>query len=488
VLLESFLTALQENLRNFSKQPADQQWNLANLIWEHDPKHHQHKKYVGYTTISYKKLERMFGHNGFNKLNKKLKIFRVTKYRWHEDNKKSGYTKGYQLTNKVAQIKLDYLNSENTEPSCILRSNGKRMLTPPMPIASRGASNRIVNQWNNEAFNALVPVNTTKLIEVREKLYSFLDKYFWTLADIDVVASLVAAYNAPRNIWHTINLINQILKLANNDIEKGSVIHTYKQCSTGRLFAQGITIQSTPRLIKHGALDGLWEYDFVNCHYAIFNQLANKEDIECTAIGTYLRTTKTTRERIAEDVGIEIDEAKECLLAILYGANSFEWKDASIPTLIGPDKSKALIKHPDYSAIHKDIHAGRKPILKRWPVKRSQYMNAMNITIQDSESAKRILAHLIQGIETKMLNTVFHAYPGELILLQHDGFASKSKLNKGDIEQLVKDKTGFDMRVKEWRIGTGTSRYNAEMKFLKEVLKAQDAEMRFLRDALSKAS
>jgi len=431
----------------------------------------------------------MFGHNGFNKLNKKLKIFKVTKYQWHKGKKGRGYTKGYQLTNEVAQIKADYLYSENKEPSCILRSDGKRIITPPKPIASRGANNRIVRQWNNEAFKSLVPVNITKLIKVKEQLNSFLTEYFNTIQD--PATHLASAYLAPGNISHTTNGIIQILKLANNDMKggQGKVLHIYNQCSTGRLFAQGVTIQTTPRLIKHAALHGLWEYDFINCHYAIFKQLANREGIKCPAIDAYLKKTNATRERIAEDVGIEIDEAKECLLAILYGANSFEWKDASIPKLIDLRKSKALIRNPDYSAIHKEVQAGRKPILEHWPVKRSQYMNDMNIPIQEYEKpkkkttkqtakrktpAKRILAHLIQGIETKMLNEVFQVYAGEMILLQHDGFASKPKLNKGDIEQLVKDKTGFDIRVKEWRVGTGTSRYKAEMKFLKDVLSNAD--------------
>jgi len=259
------------------------------------------------------------------------------------------------------------------------------------------------------------------------------------------------------NIHRLINLTNQILKLANNDIEQGSVIHIYHQCSTGRLFATGITIQSTPRLIKHAALHGLWEYDFKNCHYAIFQQLVNKESIKCSAIDAYLQNTKTTREQIAEEIGIPIEEVKKCLLALIYGANSFEWKDASIPKLIGVNKAKALSKHPQYSAIRKDVLTGRKAILKHWPAPRGQYKNAMGITIQKYEAsgkktpAKKILAHLMQGIETQMLNTVYQEHAKELILLQHDGFASKSRLNKVDIEQLVKDKTGFDIGVKEWR-------------------------------------
>jgi len=482
MLLESFLTALQENLPGFNKQPADQQRNLANLIWECDEKHLQHKKYEGYAWFSSETLREKFGRGVFNQLNKELRIFRTT--HWSLERH---YTIGYKLYSNVQKIKTDYLDSEDTKPSRIIRGVSKDketgidkficMQTPPRAIAYRGAGNRIASGWSNGAFKSLVPVNIAKLLETKERLRAFQDRYLKSLQGLDAATALVALALAPHNIHRTINGINKILRLANTDIEgaQGKVIHHYIQCSTGRLFAEGVTIQTTPRLIKHAALPGLWEYDFINCHYAIFKQLATREGIECPAIDAYIRTakaTKATREQIAADINITIDEAKECLIALIYGANSFHYRDADIPTLIGLDKSKALIKHPDYSAIREDVRAGRKPILKHWPVKRSQYMNAMRVPIEEYEKpnrktpAKKILSHLIQGIETKMLNVVFQVYAGEMILLQHDGFATRSKLDKADIEQLVKDGAGFDIRVKEWRIRTEASELKLINKFL----------------------
>jgi len=470
ILLDSFLEALQENIPGFYEQPGDKQRHLANLIWEHDSKYLQHKKYSGYMSIHYKTLDEMFGRGGFRPLNKKLKIFDVTEH-WLEGE----YTKGYKLTDTVARIKTDYLNSDNKKLNRLIRSNGTYMKKAPRAIASLGKDKRIVNKWNNEDFDSMVPINIEKLETLKQNSQALLNDYDKKLLGNDRLALLLSYYHPADNIHRCINVISQILKLAHNDIKKGSVMHLYKQCGTGRLFADGTNIQSAPREVKQAALCGLWEYDFKNCHYAIFKQMANNVGIECPTIDNYLQYTEALRECLAFDLDMSIDEAKKCLLAILYGANSFEWHKAKIPKLIGPERAKALIKHPHYSAIQKEILQGRKAILKQWDVKREKYKNAMGIPIQQQRKNKKgkmtktppkeILAHLIQGIEVKMLNAVYHEYPKELKLLQHDGFASKSKLDKDAIEQLLKDKTGFDMDVKEWHIRTEVGEYKAIEKF-----------------------
>jgi len=115
ILLDSFLEALQKNIPGFNEQPRYIQRHLANLIWKHGSKQLQHKKYPDYMYIKHTSLSEMFGQNSFTPLNKKLKIFDVTHWL------KGKYTRGYKPTNKVQKIKTDYLNSDNKEPSRIIR-------------------------------------------------------------------------------------------------------------------------------------------------------------------------------------------------------------------------------------------------------------------------------------------------------------------------------------------------------------------------------
>jgi len=454
ILLEDFLEALQENLPGFSEQPKHIQRHLANLIWETDTKYRQHKKYQG-TSIHYKELYKMFGRNGFTPINKKLKIFNISTH-WLPGK----YTKAYKLTNKAEKIKTDYLNSDNKKPSRIIKSNGNYMIHPPRAIASKDKDNKDANKWRNTNFSPWVPVNIKELKGVKARMQVFINAIGFSGIYNKNNPKLVAYRD---KYFRYINEINKILKLAHNDIREGYVIHKYRQCSTGRVFVGGTNTQTAPQIVKMAALHGLWEYDIENCHYAIFKQLAEKIGIECPTINRYLEHKKEFRHAIKTDVNISLDATKKCLLALIYGANSFEWHDADIPKLIGLRKSKELIKHTLYSAIHKEVRTVRPLILKHQDAKRGRYMNAMGTTIQThiktktgirKTPAKEILAHLIQGVEAKMLNTVYHKYPKNIVLLQHDGFASTSKLNTKTIERLLKKETGFDVGIDEWQIET----------------------------------
>ena len=177
-------------------------------------------------------------------------------------------------------------------------------------------------------------------------------------------------------------------------------------------------------------------------------------DQECNGqIGAIEANPKKIRNQIAKKIDILLDDAKICLIAIIYGANSFEWEDAKIPQLIGLDKSTMLIKHPRYNAIFKEVNEIRPEIISQWDnKKRIKYYNAMGKPVGIIESQKKILACLVQGIEALLLNTILHEHSKDIVLLQHDGFASTSRLSTTGMEKLLKDKTGFDMPVEEERI------------------------------------
>jgi hypothetical protein len=64
----------------------------------------------------------------------------------------------------------------------------------------------------------------------------------------------------------------------------------------------------------------------------------------------------------------------------------------------------------------------------------------------------QILAHLLQGIEAKMLEAVRQTYPDEIRLLQHDGFASAEQLDMGRMVQAIQEATGYQMQIEESRI------------------------------------
>jgi len=440
LLLDSFLRKLRREIKGFRRLDKDIQHHFGKLIWEFDEKHLQHSKYKGHISIDYQTLYGKFGRK-FLALNDKLDIFDITEW-----SKERGYTKGYKLKPHIKKILKSYLSRESKRIDKLVSSDGNYLRTPPKAVASKDTKGVTRSQWKTNKFRTLVPVDIETLKQVKKEFRRFQRIYETGTWNED----LFFTSNRPDQIYHRIDVINKILKLANTDLGKGSVIHRYFECKTGRLYAKNINLQTAPKLIKQAALHGLWEYDFQNCHYAIFKQLANRISIECPVVDSYLHHKTMMRNQIAKDIGISLDDIKACLIAIIYGANSFEWEDAKIPKLIGLNKSKQLIKHSWYKAIFDEVNQVRPEIINQWDNKgRSTYMNAAGKRIKKSEPQKKILAHLVQGIEAWLLDIVLSKHQENIVLLQHDGFASVSRLSTADIKKLLKEKTGFNMPLKE---------------------------------------
>jgi len=145
-----------------------------------------------------------------------------------------------------------------------------------------------------------------------------------------------------------------------------------------------------------------------------------------------------------------------CLLIIMYGATESIWPESAIPDEIGVDAAQRLYKNPLFAHIYAEIRLGIKAILEWWPdTGRTTYMNAMGKRIKKEGKDKKILAHLIQGIEAKMLNIVLDLYSERILLLQHDGFAADEQLDKQRIIKKIKEDTGFDMKLSEEPIQIG---------------------------------
>ena len=91
------------------------------------------------------------------------------------------------------------------------------------------------------------------------------------------------------------------------------------------------------------------------------HKLANQYNFECKAIKYYLTHKKEIRNTITKAIGITIEEAKTCLLALMFGAKmNNTWEDNSIPKAIGKVKAGALFKHPTFKAIADELSHGNQ--------------------------------------------------------------------------------------------------------------------------------
>ena len=208
-------------------------------------------------------------------------------------------------------------------------------------------------------------------------------------------------------------------------------------------------MQVAPRDIKRTALNGQWEYDIENAHFDIFTQMAAERGLDCPHIRHYTTNKQAVRSMLACELGLTIDQVKACLLSAMYGARASEWNANAIPLAIGKDKSRALYRHPIFRDILAEIKQGRELILRCAPTHRGFMGNAADKGIAVKKSAPQRLAHLVQGVEARMLAVVVRMYGQHLGLVQHDGWTSAQRLDVRGMEDQIYSETGFRVRISE---------------------------------------
>lgn len=459
---EDLLWHLRKSVPGFGAESADHQWQLARMYWLGGIKRRQHHHFDGAMSFSYKELDSAFGRGKFNAINDRLGFFKQSD-NWSMSD---GWTRGYWFSDLVHESRDRYLNLKYKKVTRLLMADGAALKTIPAAVASQGMDGMTVKAWKSAKELKSVRVDLVMLGRLRQWLGHIRDEWKKGRAPTD----LFTPYPPLAVIERLVNLTAQVIRLSKIDVTgHGYIAQRYVMATSGRLYAKDVNLQTCHTLIKQAALSGLWEYDFSNCHFAIMEQMAAPHGHQCDAIASYRATKKETRAAIAEQAGITVDQAKVCLLAIMYGAKASERLENAIPDAIGQDAARRLYQVELFNGIKADIARARAVILKNWKrTANGSLSNAMGKAIAGSAPPIEQIAHLIQGVEAKALMTAVDMYPNSIVLLQHDGFASIDKLNSAAIMEAVFQATGYRLELEEDVI-----RVDPDAQFLKNRIKSE---------------
>ena len=447
---------LAADVPGFKRETPQVQAALASMVWMGATKLRQHTVHDGYMSFHHTELAQQFGGQ-FKAINARLGFLDV-KDTWRFDKEAKAtdtFTKGYRFSPVVEESRKRFLAKRVTRASKLsglLDATGTGFRTPPKAVASTDMARRTTTRWraaNADDSLSLVPVD----IEALKHLQRDLAKKIETMRRTG---------HAPRDLWmeypsldYLLDLHDktaQIIRMAHTDVAGlGNVLHRYVESDSGRLYALGgASLQNAPAVIRHAALSGRWDYDVENCHFAIAAQMAKKAGYQCVAIEHYMAHKKAVRAEIANTVGISISQTKTCLLAVMYGARATTWHENAIPQAIG-DKAAALYALPLFANIANDVKLARAAILKHHkPNRQGGLANAFGKSIKASDyTPEQQLAHLIQGVEALALLACVERHPGEIILVQHDGFTAAKPLNVAALEQAIQTATGYALALEE---------------------------------------
>lgn len=450
---EDFLNHLAETIPGFSKENKKHQFELARMAWIGVSKTNQHSHFKDAMSFTYQELERWFGRANFNLVNRHLGFFNMTPG-WSKEKK---FTRGYFFS-ELLRSSIDAYLALSPWPTKtrLIKADGKARTAILHAVASKDKCGVSTNAWVNAKSLANVQVNQEALAALKSELQKACDD--WRVAEETVGTT---SYPELAHFERAIEMIGKVSRLAMTDGAGASrMVHSYEEAKSGRLYPVGISLASVQSVIKDAALAGCWEYDISNCHYSILDQMASKAGYECLAVAHYLKNKDAVRAEIATHAKISIDDAKTCLVALIYGARVSASPKTAIAEAIGVPAAKLLKSSPIFKGLAKDIAKAQNVILSTCAkTAKGWYLNAFGKSISHEENPDQIMSHILQGAEAKALQAAINLYPKDIVIVQHDGFASTRRLDAASISKAIHAATGLNLLLAEKQLKAGAYGY-----------------------------
>lgn len=369
-------------------------------------------------------------------------------------------TRGYKATETFKQAVFHFYEQRPTIPHHTKHNQQARKTKQGYPaIKSKNKQGTKTMNPNRYAMDALISINTGKLNELALCLKQLSDKHLLGIDNDNrtslyqyVERDLLSHKPAMRKGWLETRLVNarhfEYISTTTLTLPTGMLILQYEESTTGRLYGTGNHLQNTSRIVRQCALYGQYDYDFDNCHYAIFEQLASRQGYDLAHIKEYLSNKRQVRESLSTNLNIPIKDIKQALISLIYGASIRlkEGRSQALIRLLGINKAKRLVRDPLFRGIALDIRKAKKAVIAQYKKARG-LVNAANKRL-DKSSTTDELAHILQGHEVQMLNVAIKHYGDHITLLQHDGFTSPNgDICTDELSGLIESETGFKMAI-----------------------------------------
>lgn len=212
----------------------------------------------------------------------------------------------------------------------------------------------------------------------------------------------------------------------------------YKESKTGRLFQSDPVnfqhLNSELRKIVLGGI-GYFDYDIENCHYSILIQVLNKNKIdtkEFPTINCYLKNKVKFRNELAEEWCININSVKKILISLINGG-AIKFMSRTFINL-EKDSIKKIFASNTYKRLKDELNLAKT------------YLLDVYSTVSD-EIKKKLLAYILQGIESQILETVDNKY--NCILKIHDGWILEKNIPTIQITKYIEQETGFKLKIRK---------------------------------------
>lgn len=400
-----------------------------------------HKSDPSASSFSQSWIRERFGRDGFVQINDQLGWFSVSD-NWVIGESADGETKKYWLTGSGHEAINQSFDSEiRSSTSPIRKSNLRHAISSTDNLGFR------VTRWPRSRIPKLLSVDSTTITAALNGLTSAISLNY--LDDHDrgiphLSQESLRALISRRSQLQILTLCCDRSRASNWLIEQ-----TYTEYESGRLYSQGLNLQTIRSDFKQAALFGSWEYDFSNCHFQILNRLGQSYGYHSSFIDEYCKNKYQIREELSRTLETEITEIKKCLIALVYGGRTTGSRSTAIGKILGSDKASALFNIPIVAGLIRDIQESKNLLLSNARNTASgEIQNLAGKLLRSKQpSRNQKIAHLLQGAESAFLETVITPIAEEILLLQHDGFTCNQEIDLDRARQDMNSQFGFSLEL-----------------------------------------
>lgn len=229
-------------------------------------------------------------------------------------------------------------------------------------------------------------------------------------------------------------------------------------------------VQNIKREIKWQAFAGWWDYDIESCAPTLVYQYAVQRygavrELEIgqpfPAVAKYIHEKVTVRKHVAQLTRLDLQNAKELVNAMFFRANLAPSHKAAVFQLLGCDPyiHQRLVNDQLIKEFRRDVkEMWRWAELHDFYERGTQLLEGKGLMRRPVKAAKHRMA-----IYLRLERTVIDAMTDKLandgvpVILMHDGFMSRKRIAIHELAQVVKNKTGFDIRLSESLLGDGVA-------------------------------
>lgn len=223
-------------------------------------------------------------------------------------------------------------------------------------------------------------------------------------------------------------------------------------------------IQNIKRDIRRKVFAGWWDYDIEACAPTLIHQFVitsrwyePRSTNDFPALTRLISDKQAVRREIGDLTGLDAQAVKELLSAVFFRGNPAPSHKAGMFRILGGDieRHARFLQNPYVKQLRDDVRRlwSKATLFDRIDRGTGSLFDSRKAVKRPSKTAKLRMS-IYLSLERRVIQVLEDEIAQQKVplILMHDGFMVRQRLRVNELEKLVRDKTGFSVRLSEVRL------------------------------------